>query len=107
MKKIVCFWVIVSLILSLPAMAADVTFTVTISEEELKALEWNIYNVQEWIQNAISNKARRCVDSIVEEHSDKQARKLTVEQRWAIVKNADIESAKTRTDRMEAEAMPR
>jgi len=39
-------------------------YTITISDEEEKALLWDIVVPQEWADNAIHNKARRCADEI-------------------------------------------
>jgi phosphoserine aminotransferase len=47
-----------------------VNFTITISDEENKALTYDIVDIQEWIQNAIQNKARQCTDVIIEETTD-------------------------------------
>jgi len=40
------------------------TVSVQISDEEKKALEWDIVSLQEWADNALHNKARRCADEI-------------------------------------------
>ena len=78
-------------------------FTVTVSDEELKALEWDIYDVQDHIQNAISEKARRTMDILVDKHSDKNYKKLSKADKEKIVKNLDLETAKERTNREEVE----
>ena len=78
-------------------------FTITVSDDELKALEWDIYNVQNWIQNAISEKARRTMDILVELHTDKNPKKVLKEDKEAIVAGLTFETAKERTDRMEEE----
>ena len=78
-------------------------FTVTVSDEELKALEWDIYNVQNWIQNAISEKARRTMDILVLEHTDKNPKKISKEDKEVIITGLALETAKERTDRMEEE----
>ena len=41
-----------------------ITVSVQISGEEKKALEWDIVSLQEWANNALHNKARRCADEI-------------------------------------------
>jgi len=41
-----------------------ITVSVQISDEEQKALEWDIVSLQEWADNALHNKARRCADEI-------------------------------------------
>lgn len=78
-------------------------FTVTVSEEELRALEWDIVDVQEWIQNAISNKARQCVDAVITKYTDKQPNKLSVEDRLSLIGQLSFESAAKRQKELEAE----
>lgn len=78
-------------------------FTVIVSEEELKALEWDIYDVQEWIQNAISEKARRAIDILVEQKTDRNPRKVTLDGKLALVRAMTLETAKERTDRFKRE----
>lgn len=73
-------------------------FTVMVSDEELKALEWDIYNVQNWIQNAISEKARRTMDILVKENTDKNPRKIPKAEKELIIKGLDLKTAKERTD---------
>lgn len=78
-------------------------FTVTISNEELKALEWDIYDVQAWIQNAISEKARRTIDILITRHTAFNPRKLSQSQRNEEIRKLALETAKERTDRLEKE----
>lgn len=75
-----------------------IQFTVIVSEEELKALEWDIYDVQEWIQNAISEKARRTMDTLIEQHTDKNPRKVPKAEKERIIKGLELKTAKERTD---------
>ena len=42
-------------------------FTITISDEEGKALLTDMGSIQEWIDNAIHNKARQVIDKVCEE----------------------------------------
>lgn len=39
-------------------------YSVSLSEEEEKALLTDMLSIQEWLENAIHNKARRCVDMV-------------------------------------------
>jgi len=39
-------------------------YAVILTEEEEKALLWNMVDIQEWLDNAIHNKARQCIDSV-------------------------------------------
>lgn len=76
-------------------------FTVTVSDEELKALEWDIYDVQDWIQNAISEKARRTMDLLIEQNTDKNPKKVAKAEKESIIQGLTLETAKERTDRKE------
>lgn len=78
-------------------------FIVTVSDEELKALEWDIYDVQSHIQNAISEKARKTMDALVLRNTDKNPKKISKTEKEQIVKDMTLETAKERTDRIEAE----
>lgn len=78
-------------------------YTITLTAEEEKALLTDMMSIQEWIDNAIHNKARQCVDKIVEEHSDRQARKISRAEKLDIVKEAEVESAVEKQARLEAE----
>jgi len=78
-------------------------FTVTVSDWELEALKWDIYNVQDWIQNAISEKARRTIETLIEQNTDRNPRKVSKLDKERMIRNLDLESAKERTDRMERE----
>ena len=71
-------------------------YTITLTPEEEKALLTDMISIQEWIDNAIHNKARQCIDAIVEEVSNKQSKKLSVEEKLAIVGSAQVKSATER-----------
>lgn len=80
-------------------------FTVTVSNEELKALEWDIYDVQEWIQNAISEKARRIMFQLIEQNTAYSPSKLTPAQCKTEISRLNLETAKERTKRLEQEML--
>lgn len=82
-------------------------YTITLSEEEERALLTDMISIQEWLDNAIHNKARQCIDTIVEQHSDRQAKKLSLGDKLAIVHQAKVESAAERQARVEAERLER
>lgn len=71
-------------------------YTVTLSPEEEKALLTDIVSIQEWLDNAIHNKARQCIDRVVLEYSDKQPVKLPLEKKLAIVKATKVKTAAQR-----------
>lgn len=78
-------------------------FTITILDEEEKALLTDMVSIQDWIDNAIHNKARQCIDKVVEKNSDKQPEKLSVKEKLQIVKHATLETAAEKSARFEAE----
>ena len=71
-------------------------YTVTLSAEEEKALLTDMISIQDWLDNAIHNKARQCIDMVVEQVSDKQPKKISVKEKLDIVKAAIIKSAAER-----------
>lgn len=77
-------------------------FTITISAEEEKALSTCIISIQDWIDNAIHNRARIAIDSVVEDVTDKKAKKVSLDEKLLIVKNAVIETAIERNAKFEA-----
>ena len=80
-------------------------FVITVSNEELKALEWDIYDVQAHFQNAINEKARRVINRLIEQHSDKNPKKISQDERKAIIQSLDLETAKERNARIEKEML--
>lgn len=68
-------------------------YTITLSEEEEKALLTDMISIQEWITNSIKNKARQMIDKICLEHSDKQPQKMTPEEKLQLVKDTTLETA--------------
>ena len=79
-------------------------YTVTLLTEEEKALLTDMISIQEWIENAIKNKARQCIDAIVEQVSDKRPKKIPLEEKLAIIRDAKVESAAERQKRLIDEA---
>ena len=69
---------------------------VIISEEEVKAMEYYVYDFAEWIVTAVENKAELRVDAFVEDLSDKNIKKLNKTQKINEVKNINVESRKER-----------
>ena len=68
-------------------------FTVVISDEEEKALLTCMVDIKEWIQNAISNRARQAVDAIIKEHTDRQPKKMSVADKHALIASLDLKTA--------------
>lgn len=77
--------------------------TVTITGAEEKALLTDMLSIENWMSNAIHNKARQCMDVIITEYSDKQPKKTPASKREAIVLGAVVESAAERQAKVEAE----
>ena len=78
-------------------------YIIEISAEEEKALLTDMLSIQAWLNNAIHNKTRQCIDKIVQEHSDKQAGKIPEAEKLQIVRDAQVESAAERNARVEQE----
>ena len=76
-------------------------YTVSLLAEEEKALLTDMISIQDWVDNAIHNKARQCLDTVVEQVSDKQPKKLTVDEKLLIVSGAVVKSAAERQAEME------
>lgn len=66
--------------------------TVKISDEEYKAMSHIVPSVEEWVQNALTAKARVCVHRVVEANSDYQAAKLTDATKLSIIKNLTLKT---------------
>lgn len=77
-----------------------------IGPAEEKALLTDIIDIQEWIANAIKNKARQVIDLIVANHADKNPKTLTWAEKLEIIRNLDLETAAERQARLEAELNP-
>ena len=71
-------------------------YTITLTDEEDKAMQYIAYSVQDWLDNAAHNRARQAMDEIILQHSDKQPKKIVQEERATIVRNADIKTAAQR-----------
>jgi len=83
------------------------TYTITLSDAEDKALHVVALSAQDWIDNAVHERARIAIDEIV---NAEVQRKLAAGQpitgsKEDIVIAADIESAAERQARLEAEQL--
>jgi len=76
-------------------------YTITLQEEEEKALLSDVVSIQEWIENAVRNKVRQCMDAVIEEYTDKQAKKLSHDEKLALIKNLKIKTAKEKQEEFE------
>jgi hypothetical protein len=79
---------------------------ITLSEEEVSALETDMFNIAEWITNAIHNKARKRIDDIVTK-SGRGSKFTDNNEKLKIIsdlkkeKHPLMESAKEKTDKIE------
>ena len=78
-------------------------FIIEINDAEEKALLTDMLSIQEWLDNAIHEKARRTIDSIVERISDKQSKKISTKEKHNIIRNATLETGAEKNARLEAE----
>lgn len=74
-----------------------------INAEEEKALLATIISIDDWINHALHNKARQCIDRIVSNHADRNPKSLTWEEKLEIISNLDLETAADREARLESE----
>lgn len=68
-------------------------YIVRLTAEQEKALLTDMVSIQAWIDNAMHNKARQCIDNIVEEYSDKQPKKISSAEKLQIVRDAKVKTA--------------
>lgn len=63
------------------------TLEIEITEQEERAIRAVLAREtpQEWVQHAIKNKTRKCVDRIIMRFTDKQPQKLETTERNAII----------------------
>ena len=71
-------------------------YTVELSAEQEKALLTDMLSIQDWLNNAIHNKARQCIDQVVLDYSDKQPKKITEAEKYIIVREANVKTAAER-----------
>lgn len=86
------------------------TYTVSITDAEKKALEYIAISVQDWVDNAVDNRARIAIDEIY----NAEVARMTADpditsipaDKDAVVLAADIKSAATRQAEAEAADTP-
>ena len=74
------------------------TYTITLTEEEAKALLTDVACIEDWLDNAVKTKVTNCVNKVVVASSNLNPSKLTAAEKLSIVKSADVVSAKERTE---------
>ena len=68
-------------------------YTVTLTSVEEKALLTEMGSIQDWIDNAIHNRARIAINKIVSDITNLHTGKLTVAERHDIVRKAVVKTA--------------
>jgi len=86
------------------------TYTIELNDAEVKAMEFVALSVQDWIDNAVSNRARQAMDEIYNSEVARMTEDPTVTSipadKEAVVLAADIKSAATRQAEAEAVDTP-
>jgi len=67
-------------------------YVIELSEAEEKAMLCNMLDIRVWINNAVHNKARQCMDNVILEHSNKQPKKISADERTKIVHKAVVKT---------------
>jgi hypothetical protein len=83
------------------------TYTIELNDAEVKALEYVVFSVQDWADNALKNRARLATDEIY----DSEVARMTADpsitsipaDKDQVVLDADIKSAATRQAEADAE----
>lgn len=63
-------------------------YNVTVSDAEAKALLWDLGsagNAQVWLDNAIHNKARQCMDAMLLKETDRRLDLLSPAEKEAVI----------------------
>lgn len=76
-------------------------YKIIISDVEEKALLTDMKSIQEWLENAIHNKARQVIDDIILKESNSNPAKLTKDEKLNFIRSATLETAKEKMARIE------
>ena len=83
------------------------TYTITLTDAEVKAMEYVALSVQDWADNALQNRARIAMDEIYDAEVARMTADPTITSipadKEAVVLAADIKSAAVRQAESEAE----
>lgn len=78
------------------------TYSVELTDAEVKAMEYVAYSPQDWLDNVFKNRARRAIDEIydleVKRMTDDPSIDSIPADKTKVVLDADIKSAKQRND---------
>jgi len=82
------------------------TYTITLTDAEVKAMEYVAFSVQDWADNALQNRARIAMDEIYNAEVARMTADPTISSipadKEAVVLAADIKSAAVRQAESEA-----
>jgi len=84
--------ILIMLLMTTSVYAKNIT--VTITQEQYDAMSVMTSTPEEWVQNAVTNKANSMIDRLVEKYSDKQADKMTNAEKKAVIDSIDLEKEK-------------
>ena len=83
------------------------TYTITLTDSQVKAMEFVAVSVQDWADNALQNRARQAMDEIYDTEVARMTADPTITSipadKEAVVLAADIKSAVVRQAEAEAE----
>ena len=83
------------------------TYTITLNDAEVKAMEHVSYSVQEWAENALKDRARKAKDEIYNAEVARMTADPDITSIPAdidqVVLDADLETAKEREDKFQEE----
>lgn len=83
------------------------TYTIELTDAEVKAMEYVALSVQDWIDNAVENRARQAIDEIYNAEvqrmtNDPEVTSIPADKE-AVVLSADVKSAAQRQAEAEAQ----
>ena len=82
------------------------TYTIELTDAEVKAMKYVAYSVQDWADNSLKNRARQAIDEIYNLEVARMTADPDIDtipaDKNQVVLDADIETAKEKTDRENA-----
>lgn len=91
MKKLL----VAFMILGLTSLAyADHIFTVTVSDEDYKVLQWQLVTPDQWVIDAVTNKISVSKERMLLELTDKRPEKLTEQEKKNLIDNSTLKTRK-------------
>ena len=78
-----------------------ISITVNLTDNEYKALLYDIVDLQAWVENVLRNKARQVIDRLVAEHTSYNPAKIKYEDKLKLVASLKLKTAKERQEEQE------